>query len=165
MHSNLCINLGRNFHFFFWPQVSTYFSSNFVGTAISSKNISLIFAIIIYSIQHEVGCWNKFKLTTVSPICAYWYNRISSSDTALGVNTPRSVNSKVIKLAGVKSQGGFSTLTFSGNVIIIIEEPVASAAAMHRSKHYKRIAVKWNKSCATLMKSWKSCPRVPAPAS
>ena len=44
----------------------------------------------------------------------YWYKRINSSETALGVNTPRSVKSNVINFAGVKSEGEFSTRTFSG---------------------------------------------------
>ena len=34
---------------------------------------------------------------------------MSSSDTALGVKTPKSVKSKVMNLAGVKSTDGFTT--------------------------------------------------------
>jgi hypothetical protein len=41
----------------------------------------------------------------------YWYSLMSSSDTAEGVHTPRSVNSSVMKDGGVKSMPGLSIYT------------------------------------------------------
>jgi hypothetical protein len=39
---------------------------------------------------------------------------MSSSETVVGVNTPKSVNIKVMKLAGVKSTAGKSTIREEG---------------------------------------------------
>jgi hypothetical protein len=46
----------------------------------------------------------------------YWYSVINSSETAAGVNTPRSVKSRVMYSAGVKSMFGLWEVRADGSV-------------------------------------------------
>lgn len=55
-----------------------------------------------------LGLTNDAATSVQAFYCAY--KRINSSETAAGVKTPRSVNINVMKLAGVKSTAGKSTV-------------------------------------------------------
>ena len=59
----------------------------------------------------------RFHFNCFSSSNVHWYNRINSSETAAGVSTPKSVNSSVMHLAGVKSTLNCSTVTFAGRAL------------------------------------------------
>lgn len=55
----------------------------------------------VFALRSEPLLLLDVSISSSACVLVYEYNRISSSDTADGVNTPRSVNSKEMYLGGV----------------------------------------------------------------